>query len=142
MKDERLGIWVCEASDMSFGCLEAVIHTFILSSVCCQVLAPHKRTCRFIEFHPMPLCIGLSFRLGVATHYSVSLIKWSLISSLFSRAAIPHFTHVPQHDSWHTQSYPYLPLITSDVRHKLKYTINHPRTHSDFRSRDSSISVA
>ena len=40
-----------------------------------------------------------------------------------------------------TQSYPYLSLITSDVRRKSKHTTNHPRTHSDFRSRDSSISI-
>ena len=79
--------------------------------------------------------------MGVATHYSVSLIKWSVISSLFSRVAIPSLHSCASHDPWHTQSYLYLPLITSDVRRKSKYTINHPRTHNDFRSRDSSISV-
>ena len=41
-----------------------------------------------------------------------------------------------------TQSYPYLPLCYEHVRRTSKYTINHPRTHSDFRSRDSSTSFA
>ena len=35
-----------------------------------------------------------------------------------------------------------MPLITSDVRCKSKHTTNHPRTHSHFKSRDSTISVA
>ena len=52
------------------------------------------------------------------------------------------FLYVSQHDSWHTQSHSYLPLIINDVRRVSKYMRNHPRVHSDFRSRDSSISVA
>ena len=68
------------------------------------------------------------------------MARWYLLSSREWQSL--HFTHVPWHDSWHTQSYPYLPLITSDVRRKSKYTTNYPRTHSDFRSRDSSISIA
>ena len=48
---------------------------------------------------------------------------------------------ITQHDSWHTQSYSYLSLCYEHVRRMSKYTRNHLRTHSDFRSRDSSISV-
>ena len=35
-----------------------------------------------------------------------------------------------------------MPLITNDVRRKSKYTMNHMGTHSNFKSRDSSISIA
>ena len=64
------------------------------------------------------------------------------IFSLLKSGNSLHFTHVSQYDSWHTQSYSYMPLITNDIRRKSKYTMNHPRTHSDFRSRNSSISIA
>ena len=35
-----------------------------------------------------------------------------------------------------------VPETGRDISRKSKYTTNHPRTHSDFRSRDLSISVA
>ena len=79
----------------------------------------------------------------MAIHYSVSLIKWPVISfSLIEREwQSLHFTHVSQHDSRYTQSYPYLSLCYEHVRRMSKYRRNHLRSHSDFRSRVSSISI-
>ena len=76
----------------------------------------------------------------MAIHYSVSLIKWLVISfSLIERVAIPslHLCFL----AWFV-AYPYLSLCYEYVRRTSRYTKNHLRPYSDFRSMDSSINIA
>ena len=83
------------------------------------------------------MTISHIIHLGVATHYSVSLIKRPVTSALERVGNSYHYTYGSCHESLHTQSYPYLASCHRPVRRMSKYAITHTVLHNVSRSRDS-----